>query len=58
MLEDRRIPEIGGREELAAATAGRGDEIGNCAGRNTDRNGRMKVSDERRDGSRERPRHA
>jgi len=55
VLEDRRVPEIGGGEELAAATAGHRDEVGDRPGRNTSSNGGMKVSDERRNSTRERP---
>src|SRR5262249_34384683 len=54
MLDDRRVPEIGGGEELAAAATGHGDEVGDRSGRNTGGNGRMNAADEGHNGSRER----
>ena len=41
MLDDRRVPEIGGCEELTTTAAGHGDEVGDRPGRNTSGNGRM-----------------
>jgi hypothetical protein len=58
MLEDRRILEVGGGEKLAAAGAGHGGEVGDCAGRDSNGDSAMQRWNERRGNTLERARHA